>query len=59
MILSIFFQVSEDRLCISKLNVNDKSELSLDWVVFIIVEMRNFSRDIARQEILCRIVSND
>ena len=45
-------------MCISKSSINDKRELSLDWVIFIVGNARHFSRDIARQEILCRIVSN-
>ena len=44
------------RLCILKPSENDKSEHSLDCGKFPIVKMRNISREIIRQEILCRIV---
>jgi len=44
-------------LCIAKPSENNKSELSLDWVTFVIVKMRNISHEIIQQEILCRIVS--
>ncbi|EZA50735.1 hypothetical protein X777_10785 [Ooceraea biroi] len=46
------------RLCISKSSENDKSEHSLDWVSFTIGKMRDISREITRQEILCRITQN-